>query len=72
MSMYSYDAPAPKVFAGPPPKVIVQDPSTGDWQWGCECGAVGTSSSDVWAQSDVNRHRFKERCEAYKAATLRL
>ena len=55
--MYGRLAIEPKVFDGPPPKVLVQDPVSNDYLWRCECGDRGTSSSKEWAHSDVNRHR---------------
>ena len=55
--MYSESAIEPKVFDGPPPQYVTQDPVSGDYVWICECGKSGISSDRQWANSDVNRHR---------------
>ena len=44
------------VYSGPSPKSMFQTP-LGDVEWQCECGATGISSNQMWAESDVNRHR---------------
>ena len=46
----------PAVYAGPPP-VAMEQIWSGDVAWRCECGATGISSNQIWAESDVNRHR---------------
>ena len=49
----------PAIYDGPPPVSIEQIPS-GDVLWTCECGVTGISSNQMWAESDVNRHRKRD------------